>query len=165
MRNAQDAISLIQTAEGALNETHAILQRMRELAVQSASDTNTGVDREEIQKEMDQLAIELTRIANNTEFNTQTLMNGGIQDGALGELGHIGANEGQYITLSIVRWMPTVSESPEIGAGRTYRLSRYRHFGGHHHGQRHCRRGQIQVSAQLLGERSHCGSKERVKCR
>jgi flagellin len=102
MRNAQDAISLIQTAEGALNETHAILQRMRELAVQSASDTNTGVDREEIQKEMDQLAIELTRIANNTEFNTQTLMNGGIQDGALGELGfHIGANEGQYITLSI----------------------------------------------------------------
>src|SRR5690606_32782744 len=71
MRNAQDGISLIQTAEGALNETHAILQRMRELAVQSASDTNTGVDREEIQKEMDQLAIELTRIANNTEFNTQ----------------------------------------------------------------------------------------------
>ncbi|NMB13033.1 MAG: flagellin [Firmicutes bacterium] len=101
-RNAQDAISLIQTAEGALNETHSILQRMRELAVQSSSDTNTSVDRNEIQKEMDQLAIELTRIANNTEFNTQTLMNGGIRDGALGELGfHIGANEGQFVTLGI----------------------------------------------------------------
>src|SRR5690606_15216953 len=101
-KNAQDAISLIQTAEGALNETHAILQRMRELAVQAASDTNTDSDRLEIQKEVDQLAIELTRIANNTEFNTQTLLNGAIQDGAIGELGfHIGANEGQFITLGI----------------------------------------------------------------
>ncbi len=56
-RNAQDGISLIQTAEGALNETHAILQRMRELATQSATDTNTEVDRLEIQKEIDQFAI------------------------------------------------------------------------------------------------------------
>ena len=72
-RNAQDGISLIQTAEGALNETHAILQRMRELAVQASTDTNTPADRAEIQKEIDQLATEVTRISTDTEFNTQTL--------------------------------------------------------------------------------------------
>ena len=75
-RNAQDSISLIQTAEGALNETHAILQRMRELAVQSSNDTNTGSDRGEIQKEIDQLTSEIDRIANTTEFNTQKLLDG-----------------------------------------------------------------------------------------
>jgi flagellin len=75
-RNAQDAISLIQTAEGALNETHSILQRMRELAVQAASDTNTNVDRGEIQKEINQLTSEINRIGNTTEFNTQKLLNG-----------------------------------------------------------------------------------------
>jgi flagellin len=102
MRNAQDGISLIQTAEGALNETHAILQRMRELAAQSANDTNTDADRSEIQKEIDQLAKELTRIANDTEFNTQKLINGGIKAENLGELGfHIGANEGQRVFLGI----------------------------------------------------------------
>jgi flagellin len=69
-------ISLIQTAEGALNETHAILQRMRELAVQSSNDTNTEADRKELQKEVNQLAEELDRIANTTEFNTQKLLNG-----------------------------------------------------------------------------------------
>ncbi|MBS4178282.1 flagellin [Lederbergia citrea] len=75
-RNAQDAISLIQTAEGALNETHSILQRMRELAVQSSNDTNTASDRSEIQKEMDQLKSEVTRISTDTEFNTKKLLNG-----------------------------------------------------------------------------------------
>ncbi|NLM05086.1 MAG: flagellin, partial [Clostridiales bacterium] len=75
-RNAQDSISLIQTAEGALNETHAILQRMRELAVQSSNDTNTESDRGEIQKEIDQLTSEIDRIANTTEFNTQKLLDG-----------------------------------------------------------------------------------------
>ncbi|WP_329469046.1 flagellin N-terminal helical domain-containing protein [Exiguobacterium sp. 9-2] len=75
-RNAQDGISMIQTAEGALNETHDILQRMRELAVQSATDTNTSSDRSEIQKEMDQLSTEVTRISTNTEFNTKKLLNG-----------------------------------------------------------------------------------------
>ncbi|QHT47988.1 flagellin [Bacillus sp. SB49] len=76
-KNAQDATSLIQTAEGGLNETHSILQRMRELAVQASNDTNTDVDRNEIQKEVDQLRQEVTRIGNNTEFNTKTLLNGG----------------------------------------------------------------------------------------
>ncbi|KAB7665155.1 flagellin [Bacillus sp. B1-b2] len=76
-KNAQDGISLISTAEGALNETHSILQRMRELSVQSSNDTNTLDDRKEIQKEVDQLKSEVDRIGNNTEFNTKKLINGG----------------------------------------------------------------------------------------
>ena len=94
-RNAQDGISLIQTAEGALNETHSILQRMRELATQSATDTNTPADRKEIQEEINQLANEITRIAETTEFNTQTLL-----DGNFGAIFHIGANQGQNVDLS-----------------------------------------------------------------
>ena len=74
--NAEDGISLIQTAEGALTETHSIIQRMRELAVQSASDTNTDDDRKQIQNEIDQLTQEVDRIANTTEFNTKKLLNG-----------------------------------------------------------------------------------------
>jgi len=77
-RNAQDGISLIQTAEGALNETHAILQRMRELAVQAANDTNESVDRTAIQNEINELAKELDRIGNNTEFNEKKLLNGDL---------------------------------------------------------------------------------------
>lgn len=74
-RNSQDGISMIQTAEGALNETHSILQRMRELSVQAGNDTNTGKDREEIQKEINQLTSEINRIGNTTEFNNQKLLN------------------------------------------------------------------------------------------
>ncbi len=94
--NAQDGISLIQTAEGAMNETHSILQRMRELAVQSSNDTNTDADRAELQKEVNQLSEELTRIADDTEFNTQKLLDGNFE----GKF-HIGANEDQNISLSI----------------------------------------------------------------
>jgi len=96
-RNAQDGISLIQTAEGALKETHSILQRMRELSVQSANDTNTAEDRAEIQKEVDQLISEVDRIAGNTEFNTQKLLNGSYS----GKKIHIGANSGQAMDVSI----------------------------------------------------------------
>ena len=96
-RNASDGISLIQTAEGGLNETHSILQRMRELAVQSSTDTNTLEDRAEVQKEVDQLAKEVTRIANDTEFNTQNLLNGAYNDKKF----HIGANSDQSVSLSI----------------------------------------------------------------
>ncbi len=100
--NAQDGISMIQTAEGALGETHSILQRMRELAVQSSNDTNVAVDRSEIQKEMDELAKEVTRISNNTEFNTQKLINGAIDDSGIKSAKfHVGANSGQNIELSI----------------------------------------------------------------
>jgi flagellin len=98
-KNAQDGISLIQTAEGALNETHSILQRMRELAVQSANDTNTNTDRMEIQKEMDQLSTEITRIGNSTEFNTQKLLNGDRATDGL--TFHIGANNGQNMELTV----------------------------------------------------------------
>jgi len=77
-RNAQDGISLIQTAEGALNETHAMLQRMRELVVQANNDTNTPDDLAEIQKEIAQLNEEITRIAEKTEFNTKTLLDGSL---------------------------------------------------------------------------------------
>ena len=75
-RNASDGISMIQTAEGALNETQNILQRMRELSVQSSNDTNTAADRQSIQKEIEQLTEEIDRIGNNTEFNTQSLLKG-----------------------------------------------------------------------------------------
>lgn len=75
-RNSQDGISMIQTTEGALNETHSILQRMRELAAQASNDTNVSVDREEIQKEINQLTSEINRIGNTTEFNTQSLLKG-----------------------------------------------------------------------------------------
>ncbi|SFL22225.1 flagellin [Halanaerobium salsuginis] len=77
-RNAQDGISMIQTAEGALKETHSILQRMRELSVQAANDTNTSDDRAEIQKEISQLTSEIDRISNTTEFNTKSLLNGDL---------------------------------------------------------------------------------------
>jgi flagellin len=98
-KNGQDSISLIQTAEGALNESHSILQRMRELAVQSANDTNTDADRTQIQKEMDRLRQELDRISTTTEFNTKKLINGDFIDNPLSF--HIGANEDQVVTLNI----------------------------------------------------------------
>ncbi|EGQ26945.1 flagellin [Sporosarcina newyorkensis 2681] len=103
-KNSQDAISLIQTAEGALNETHDILQRMRELATQAANDTNVESDRGEIQKEIDSLTSEINRIANTTEFNTQKLM-----DGASGTANsfsatfQIGANKGQAMDVEIFK--------------------------------------------------------------
>jgi flagellin len=99
IRNAQDGISLIQTAEGALNETHAILQRMRELVVQAANDTNTAVDRENIQKEIKQLKQEIDRIATTTQFNTRTLLDGSLS--TTGVTFQIGANAGQNMTLTI----------------------------------------------------------------
>ncbi|ANX02391.1 flagellin [Thermoclostridium stercorarium subsp. leptospartum DSM 9219] len=95
-KNAQDGISLIQTAESALNETHEILQRMRELAVQAANDTNTDYDREALQKEVDQLAQELSRIGATTEFNTKKILDGTFT----GRL-HIGANADQNLEISI----------------------------------------------------------------
>ena len=97
--NAQDGISLIQTAEGGLSETTAILQRMRELAVQGANDTNVGADRDQIGKEVVQLQAEIDRIANNTEFNTKKLLN--TNSGAGTITFQVGANQAQVITLDI----------------------------------------------------------------
>ncbi len=95
-RNAQDGISLIQTAEGALAETQNILQRMRQLAVQSVNDTNVDADRQAIQNEIDQLTQEIDRVSTTTEFNTKKLLDGSFQ----GKL-QIGANETQTIKVEI----------------------------------------------------------------
>ena len=95
-RNASDGISLIQTAEGALNETHNILQRMRELAVQSANDTNVDTDRQAIQSEMDALTEEINRISESTQFNNQNLL-----DGSFSAKFQIGANGGQNLKVEI----------------------------------------------------------------
>ncbi|MEW6172110.1 MAG: flagellin [Bacillota bacterium] len=108
VRNAQDGISLLQTAEGALNETHSILQRMRELAVQSANDTNTTADRQQIQQEVTQLITEINRIASNTEFNTQKLLDGTMNNKII----QIGANSGQNLSFSISNM-----KAASLGAG------------------------------------------------
>ncbi|QAA31653.1 flagellin [Clostridium manihotivorum] len=96
-RNAQDGISLIQTAEGALNETHSILQRMRELSVQATNDTNVSADRSQIQLEVSQLKNEINRIASQTEFNTKKLINGDASNVVF----QVGANSGQTVALKI----------------------------------------------------------------
>ncbi|MED3875761.1 flagellin Hag [Lysinibacillus capsici] len=143
-KNAQDSVSLIQTAEGALNETHAILQRMRELAVQSSNDTNVSSDRAALQLEINSLAKEITRISTDTEFNTQKLLDGtfggqvtsgagfdidnATADG--GKVFHIGANSGQSINLSVGNMSATalgvnaltgdateLTDTDKIGAG------------------------------------------------
>ncbi|WP_252234644.1 flagellin, partial [Clostridium sp. ZS1] len=98
-RNAQDGISLIQTAEGALNETHSILQRMREVSVQSSTATNTTADRAALQTEFSQMQEELTRIGTQTEFNTKKLLSGAHGTDAL-EF-QVGANANQTIKLNI----------------------------------------------------------------
>lgn len=96
-RNAQDGISLVQTAEGALNESHSILERMRDLAVQGANDTLTSDDRGSINKELTALHQELTRIAETTEFNTKNLLNTEKNEFTF----QIGANEQQTLTVAI----------------------------------------------------------------
>jgi flagellin len=95
--NAEDGVSLIQTAEGALNEAHAILQRMNELSTQAANDTNTSADRTAIKKEIDALVDELDRIASTTQFNTMNLLNGKFEGKNL----QVGALQGQVIAISI----------------------------------------------------------------
>ena len=95
--NAQDGQSLIQTAEGALGEIHSVLQRMRELTVQAASDTNVTADREAIADEIKSLTAEIDRIATQTEFNTMKLLSGSFTKRNL----QVGANNGQFISISI----------------------------------------------------------------
>lgn len=99
-RNAQDGISLVQTAEGALNESHSILERMRDLTVQGKNGTLTDEDRESINKELSALHEELGRIAKTTEFNTQNLLGSTAAKGASFTF-QIGANQGQTLTVTI----------------------------------------------------------------
>lgn len=102
-KNAQDGISLIQTAEGGLNEVHSILQRMRELAVQSSNDTNVDADRTALNDEFAQLTKELQRIKDKSTFNTQDLFKG--SSGTVNSSGslvlQVGANEGDVINLDL----------------------------------------------------------------
>lgn len=106
-RNSQDAISLIQTAEGGLNETHDILQRMRELATQSANDTNVDADRTAIQDEMKQLTSEINRIGNTTEFNSQKILNGSKATGA---------------TTGATAGVDTITITTAFAAGESFKL-------------------------------------------
>ncbi|SFM46975.1 flagellin N-terminal helical domain-containing protein [Salibacterium qingdaonense] len=112
-RNSQDGISLIQTAEGALDETHSILQRMRELSVQSANGTNTDKDRESLQKEFGELTKEIDGIAKNTQFNKKNLL-----DGSFKESIQVGANADQNFDIDINRMDSTKllsKEKPTLG--------------------------------------------------
>ena len=105
--NAQDGVSLVQTAEGALNETHSILQRMNELATQAANGTNTSVDRSAIRAELDQLRSEINRIQSTTQFNTMNLLDGTFS-GAKDQMKlQVGALSGQSINFSIANMCAT----------------------------------------------------------
>ena len=99
--NAQDGISVVQTAEGALNEVHSILQRMNELATQAANDTNTSTDRTSLSLEISQLGSEIDRIASTTQFNTMNLLDGSFTGKNL----QVGALSGQSIAISIKSMM------------------------------------------------------------
>lgn len=106
VRNANDGISLAQTAEGAMQESTNILQRMRELAVQSANDSNTSADRASLQKEVSQLQQELNRISETSQFNNQNLLDGSFTSARF----QVGANKGQFISVSVGN-----TRSTEIG--------------------------------------------------
>ncbi|OJH18150.1 flagellin [Bacillus obstructivus] len=98
-KNSQDGISMIQTAEGSLNEVHSILQRMRELAVQGSNDTNVEADRDAIGQELAELGKEITRIKDTTQFNEQNLLDGTAGDGSGSVKFQVGANKDQTMTV------------------------------------------------------------------
>ena len=119
--NAADGVSLIQTAEGALNEAHSILQRMNELATQAANDTNTTVDRNAIQAEVNALTSEIDRIQSTTQFNTMNLIDGSFTGKNL----QVGALSGQNIQISISNMQASsigvsgLSVSSNVAAGKS----------------------------------------------
>ncbi|MBS4204959.1 flagellin Hag [Lederbergia citrea] len=106
-KNSQDAISMIQTGEGALNETHSILQRMRELAVQAGNDTNTADDRAQLQKEVADLIDEIDRIATTTQFNTQNLLDKTANTNTGKFTFQIGANKDQKLAVTFADMQST----------------------------------------------------------
>lgn len=114
-KNTQDGVSMLNVAEGALNETHSIVQKMRELAVQSANDTNTPQERDALNNQFQELIKEIDRIAGTTEFNTRTLLNGDYKDNPLRL--HIGANSGQSmdVFLGDMSWQSILGSN----SGRT----------------------------------------------
>lgn len=124
--NAQDGISLIQVAEGALNETHSILQRMNELATQAANGTNTSVDRSAIRAELNQLTSEINRIQSTTQFNTMNLLDGTFS-GATNQMKlQVGALSGQSIDFSIANMCAT-----KIGLKTTLSVSTFTKAGSY----------------------------------
>lgn len=124
--NAQDGVSLVQTAEGALNETHSILQRMNELATQAANGTNTSVDRSAIRAELDQLTSEINRIQSTTQFNTMNLLDGTFS-GATNQMKlQVGALSGQSINFSIANMCAT-----KIGLKKTLSVSTFTKAGSY----------------------------------
>ena len=124
--NAQDGVSLVQTAEGALNETHSILQRMNELATQAANGTNTSVDRSAIRAELDQLTSEIDRIQSTTQFNTMNLLDGTFS-GATNQMKlQVGALSGQSIDFSIANMCAT-----KIGLKNTLSVSTFTKAGSY----------------------------------
>lgn len=124
--NAQDGVSLVQTAEGALNETHSILQRMNELATQAANGTNTSVDRSAIRAELDQLTSEINRIQSTTQFNTMNLLDGTFS-GAKNQMKlQVGALSGQSIDFSIANMCAT-----KIGLKNTLSVSTFTKAGSY----------------------------------
>ena len=124
--NAQDGVSLVQTAEGALNETHSILQRMNELATQAANGTNTSVDRSAIRAELDQLTSEINRIQSTTQFNTQNLLDGTFSGTTNQMKLQVGALSGQSIDFSIANMCAT-----KIGLKTTLSVSTFTKAGSY----------------------------------
>ena len=124
--NAQDGVSLVQTAEGALNETHSILQRMNELATQAANGTNTSVDRSAIRAELDQLTSEINRIQSTTQFNTMNLLDGTFSGATKQMKLQVGALSGQSINFSIANMCAT-----KIGLKTTLSVSTFSKAGSY----------------------------------
>lgn len=124
--NAQDGVSLVQTAEGALNETHSILQRMNELATQAANGTNTSVDRSAIRAELDQLTSEINRIQSTTQFNTMNLLDGTFSGTTNQMKLQVGALSGQSIDFSIANMCAT-----KIGLKKTLSVSTFTKAGSY----------------------------------
>lgn len=124
--NAQDGVSLVQTAEGALNETHSILQRMNELATQAANGTNTSVDRSAIRAELDQLTSEINRIQSTTQFNTMNLLDGTFSGATKQMKLQVGALSGQSINFSIANMCAT-----KIGLKTTLSVSTFTNAGSY----------------------------------
>lgn len=124
--NAQDGVSLVQTAEGALNETHSILQRMNELATQAANGTNTSVDRSAIRAELDQLTSEINRIQSTTQFNTMNLLDGTFAGATKQMKLQVGALSGQSINFSIANMCAT-----KIGLTTTLSVSTFTKAGSY----------------------------------
>ncbi len=120
VRNANDAVSMLQTAEGAMTEVTNMMQRMRELAVQTANGTNTNSDKEAIQAEFAQLQGEIKRIANNTEWNGRAILTGSANGTGPSVAFQVGANQAQTITIELQNLSADAGVAPILAAATTF---------------------------------------------